>query len=159
MEEKKTKKRFPIILKRLGGFLLFLLLLPFVVTLLFHVPVIQHWASGKLTTYLSEKMEADVSLSRIDVSMFKGLSLNDFTIRDLQGDTLMNVKSLDVSLSRNLFSLLKKRVEIKSIAHVNPKFSLETNPIDGKLNLVKLFEKLGSGNNNSNSGSVSIKIR
>ncbi len=159
MEEKKTKKGFPIIFKRLGWFLLFLLLIPFLVTLLFHVPVIQHWASGKLTGYLSEKMEADVSLSRIDVSMFKGLSLNDFTIRDLQGDTLMNVKSLDVSLSRNLFSLLKKKVEIKSISLVDPKFSLETDPIDGKLNLVKLFEKLGSGSNNSSSGSVSIKIR
>ncbi len=159
MEENKSKKIYPKILKRLAWVLLTLMLLPFFVTLLFHVPFVQQWASGKLTTYLSEKMEADVTLSNIDVSIFKGLSLSDFTIRNSQGDTLMNVASLDVSLSRNLFSLLKKRIEIKSISLINPQFSLETDPIDGKLNLVKMFEKLSSNASDSNNSPLVIRIR
>ena len=90
-------------------------------------------------------MEADVTLSNIDVSIFRVYRFLRLYHSQFARDTLMNVASLDVKVFfQNLFSLLSKRIEIKSISLINPQFSLETDPIDGKLNPGEMFEKLSS---------------
>ena len=88
---------------------IFILLFPVLLTAVLHIPVVQQWASGKVTNYLSEKIEAKVSLSRIDLSIFKGVSLSDFAIQQMEGDTLLAVDKLEVNLSKHLFSLSRKR--------------------------------------------------
>ena len=130
MEENKSKK-IPKILKKIGlGFDFDFDVTSFLSPYCF---MCHSYNNGLQEThnFLSEKMEADVTLSNIDVSIFKVYRSQTlpFAIRK---DTLMNVASLDVSLSRNLFSLLKKRIEIKDISLINPQFSLETDRLTEK---------------------------
>ncbi|HRG66539.1 MAG TPA: hypothetical protein PLV12_12060, partial [Saprospiraceae bacterium] len=138
---------------------IFILLFPVLLTAVLHIPVVQQWASGKVTNYLSNKIEAKVSLSRIDMSIFKGVSLADFAIQQTDGDTLLAVDKLEVNLSKNLFSLFRKRLEISSISLYNPRISVEVDPKDGKINLLKLLEKLSSSSSSGSKDPIVINLK
>ena len=159
MTEKKAKQIWKKAGRWLAWLVIFILLFPVLLTAVLHIPVVQQWASGKVTNYLSEKIEAKVSLSRIDLSIFKGVSLSDFAIQQMEGDTLLAVDKLEVNLSKNLFSLFRKRLEISSISLVNPRISVEVDPKDGKINLLKLLEKLSSSSSSNSKDPIVINLR
>lgn len=95
---------------------------PVLLTAVLHIPVVQQWASGKVTNYLSEKIEAKVSLSRIDLSIFKGVSLSDFAIQQMEGDTLLAVDKLEVNLSKIYFHFLEKDWKLAAFLLLIPEF-------------------------------------
>ncbi|MBK8699949.1 MAG: translocation/assembly module TamB domain-containing protein [Saprospiraceae bacterium] len=114
---------------------------------------------GKLTTYLSTKMEADVGLKNVNFSIFKGVSMDNFYIGEVEGDTIFFAESLDVSLSRNLFSLWNNTINVKSVSLVSPRIYLDVDESDGKINLLKLLEKLGSGKNDGSGSPLVFNLR
>ncbi|MBP6396310.1 MAG: translocation/assembly module TamB domain-containing protein [Saprospiraceae bacterium] len=159
MTQEKANKIWKKAGRWLAWLVVFILLFPVLVTAVLHIPVVQQWVSGKVTNYLSDKIEAKVTLSRIDLSIFKGVSLSDFAIQQMEGDTLLAVDRLEVNLSKNLFSLFRKRLEINSISLVNPRISAEVDPKDGKINLLKLLEKLSSPSSSSSKDPIVINLK
>lgn len=159
MTEEKVRNTWKKAGRRLAWLVVFVLLFPVLITAVLHIPVVQQWVSGKVTNYLSEKIEAKVSLSRIDLSIFEGLTLSDFAIQEMDGDTLLAVDQLEVNLSKNLFSLIGKKLDINSVTLVNPRISVEVDPLDGKINLLKLLEKLSSPSNTGSKDPIVINLK
>ncbi|MDR3326818.1 MAG: translocation/assembly module TamB domain-containing protein [Prevotellaceae bacterium] len=87
-----------------------LLVLPFV---LISFGPVQNYAVRVLTKELSEKLNTKVSIGHVDLKLFSSLSIKDFYLEDLSGDTLINAKELDGRFSP--LKLFKKQVVINSI--------------------------------------------
>lgn len=145
--------------KKLVYFILFILLTPLVLTLLIHVSFVQNWAVNLITSKVSERIEETVGIDYVDFSIFKGLQLEGFNIVDSKNDTLLNAKSLDVSLSRNLFSILKGEIAIKSISLTGTNLHATKPKGAVRSNLEDLLKKLGSNSKPKQSAKPGKKLK
>ncbi len=82
----------------LSATILLLAMLPIATSLMLSLPEMQNRIIGRAAKYASEYLGTEVSIGRIDVTMTGRISITDFLSRDLQGDTLIYVKSLDSRL-------------------------------------------------------------
>ncbi|CAN5248209.1 hypothetical protein BH09BAC1_BH09BAC1_06190 [soil metagenome] len=89
---------------------------------LVQLPVVQNWLIQKVTTAISEKIKADVTVGHIEIRFFTHMSLEDFLVKDQAGDTLLYAKSLDMGITN--FQPLKKRIFLSDIRLENPTIHL-----------------------------------
>jgi len=64
------------------GFILFLFIL-------LQTEKFQTWAAQKLTTYLSEELQATVSIEKVSVSFIRNVTLHGVLLKDKHQDTLI----------------------------------------------------------------------
>ncbi len=157
-DQKQTIKKKPKY-RWLRNTILFVFLFPLFIFLLLQLPFVQKWVVSSTTAYLSQKMEANVTLQKVDFSIFEGIKLGGFSLVELSGDSVLYAKSLNVSLSRNLFSLLDNTLEIKEITLENPKLNLVLSSKDQKINLLRLIEKLMSKDSTSKKSSFHLNVK
>jgi translocation and assembly module TamB len=124
---KPTGKKIPrLILKSLLWIFLCLFSLVAVVLITIQFPKPQQYLTNKITSYLSQKLNTKVALTKISIAFPKDISLTDLYIEDLHQDTLLFAQSLKINL--NLFDLFSKKLELKDIviekltAHVYREF-------------------------------------
>lgn len=120
-------KKIPkLILKSLLWILLSLLgiVVILLISLQFSGP--QKYLTGKITTYVSKKINSKVELRKISIAFPKDISLTDVYVEDLHHDTLLYAHSIKLNL--NLFDLFSKKLELKDVyidqltAHVYREF-------------------------------------
>ena len=69
----------------------------------------------KITTYLSDELNTEVTIDRIDIDFFDKLVMEGFILKDLKGDTLLYAGNLKAGFNTNLISLLRGRLQITSL--------------------------------------------
>jgi translocation and assembly module TamB len=112
---KPTGKKIPrLILKSMLWLFLCLFSLITIVLITIQFPKPQHYLTNKITGYLSQKLNTEVALAKIEVAFPKDIALTDLYIEDLHHDTLLFAHSIKLNL--NLFDLLSKKMELKDIA-------------------------------------------
>lgn len=80
------------------------------------MPPVQRWLTGKIASYLSEKLNTKVSLESMDISIFDHLILEKFYVEDQQKDTLLYIDYLGINiktikLRKSIFSFDKLRLK------------------------------------------------
>jgi len=88
------KKAGSILLKTLLSAILLLILL----WTIFQIGVVQNYAATKVTAYLSEELKTKVEVSKVKFRLLKYLKFEEIYVEDLQADTLLAVRSLEVDL-------------------------------------------------------------
>ena len=83
-------------------------------TLLLRIPSVQTYLSKKAINYIENWIGTEVSTSNIKVDIFNNIQLDDFLIRDEQGDTLIFTKQLAIDI--NEFALLNRKLDINDLA-------------------------------------------
>lgn len=68
--------------------------------LIFRSPTVQTWLVGKTTSYLSTELNTRVHISRIDISWFLDVVLDDLVIEDQYKQTLLKSKSVKLDISK-----------------------------------------------------------
>ncbi|MBK8634183.1 MAG: translocation/assembly module TamB domain-containing protein [Saprospiraceae bacterium] len=160
MEEKKVIKKdkqgnkgWKILLYTL----LSLIILPILLSLLLNLSPVQNYVANKLANYMSERMDAKVGLSNIDIDFAYGLELKGFHI--VQGqDTVLNCNLLEVSLLQNLFSLTKNKLSLNAVSLDQPQINLVVKKGENITNLEKLLNKLFKPKEDDNTNKKSIAI-
>ncbi len=158
-EKQKSVNYSKVAFKWFGRTILLLLLLPLLLTALLQVPFVQRWTVDETTSYLSENMKADVKIKKFDISVFDGIKLGDFSIAELNGDTVIHAKYLNVSLSKNLFSLFDNTVEINDIYLENPIVNLVMESKSKKLNLARLIDNLIQPKNDGKKSTFKLNVK
>lgn len=74
----------------------------------------QNFIVGKITTYLSKKLNTTVQLEEVNLSFPKSVYLKNFFIADQKKDTLLYAHELTVDL--NMLGLLKNELSINSVS-------------------------------------------
>ena len=137
------EKRKPSLWKRIGKGVLWtflgLLLLVVLAVVAVYLPPVQRWAVDKASEKLSEEMGMDVSVGSVRLKFPLDLEMGDMlAVQD--GDTVLNAKSLDVSVK--LMPLFKGEVEVDYVTltdtKLNTKELIEAVKIDGDVGEIYL---------------------
>jgi uncharacterized protein involved in outer membrane biogenesis len=106
-------KIFKKILKFLGYFVAFVLVLFIVIVLSLQIPAIQNFAKGKLVNYLESKIHTKVSLEKVYVDFPNSIVMKNLYLEGQKKDTLLYAKNADIGL--NLPKLLNSTADLTSI--------------------------------------------
>lgn len=115
-----------------------LLLLPFV---LIALPPIQSFLVEQTSEWLSDRLGAEVKIKNVRLKPFNSLSVNELLARDLAGDTMIFVGSVDAEFS--LYRLRDKEIVIQGISLNDSKVRFVVDE-EGVINfsiLQRLFKK------------------
>ncbi len=126
------------ILKWIGFFILFLLLLFLVVWGALQFPSVQTKIVTKVTESLESSFGTKVSIDRVNIKFFKTLSAEGIYLEDQQQDTLLYASSLDVNIG--VFDLLGSEIFLNQITLNDGFLNIYQHPGDTSLNINFLLE-------------------
>ncbi|NLE34657.1 MAG: hypothetical protein GX622_06115, partial [Bacteroidales bacterium] len=90
------------IIKKIGRVFLIIaavvVMVPAVLFLLLQVPGIQTFTVNRITRIISEQTGGEISIGRVDYSIWHEIVLSDILFNDLRGDTLLSARRLDLRL-------------------------------------------------------------
>ena len=90
-----------IIKKIIRGILIIaavLIVVPLILFLLLQAPLVQTWTVSKVTKAVSRETGAEISIGRVSYSLWHEIILNDVLLRDLNGDTIIAARKVDLRL-------------------------------------------------------------
>ena len=123
---------------------------------LLKVPYFQEKISLKTTEYLSEKLETDVQIKKIEFELFNKLILKEVLVKDQSGDTLLAAKRIGVGFEISPLFRGKFRFTSAQLFSFSVNLSKETD--NSPLNLQFILDALKSEDtDNENSIDLSIK--
>ena len=108
------------------------------VYILIQKPTIQTWLISKITTQLSRKSNAKISIGRVDIVFFKKLILEDILIADEVNDTIfysqwisaridnLNIKTKSVNIGEITIEDNKAHIVRDSASHFNFSFIIDS---------------------------------
>lgn len=136
-------------------FLLFALVLTLV-----QLPSVQHKGISMLTNWMTERTGVPASIQGFHFNWRGELVLKDVWFADLEGDTLMAAKAIEVFMLRDLAGLFVGRFAITDIHLVQGTLRMKSYP-DKKDNLGLFFDKLfpPGAPRDEEKGSVRLDIR
>lgn len=115
--------------------------------LLLRLPGVQTFVAGKTASYLSDKLNTEVKVGSVHVTLSDIIVLNDLLIRDLHGDTLASVSRVNAKISLIDFSPVD--IRLHSIELEDPVFKLARYKGEDFLNLNFLKEAFKSKDSTS----------
>ena len=83
--------------------------------ILLQFSVVQTFLISKITKYLSDITQTTVTAERIKISPIDGVILQNLNIIGEKNDTILHTSSLNVSLRKNLFFLVKNQLSLSYI--------------------------------------------
>jgi len=110
---------------------------------------VQNWLADKTTAYLSNRLNADISVGEIELIFFDLFTLNNLNIIDSLGNEIIILDKAKIDIG--LFSLGLKKINIDEIELENYKLGLVKEIGDKKYNIENLLNQLvGSNSSSSN---------
>lgn len=163
-EEKKettpvsTKKSLP---KRLFRILLFVVLgvvlLNVLIYILLSIPAVQQKVLGFAIEKLKPIVKTEISIDRIQLSLFDHVNLQGVYVEDQAGDTLLYAKELDVRV--HIWGLLRNELTINSIELDKAFVNVSQKTPDDPFNFQFLIDAFASDSTEeASSGSMKIAI-
>ncbi|MCD8071914.1 MAG: hypothetical protein LUE10_01805, partial [Alistipes sp.] len=123
----------------LSAIILVLVILPLIITLAIQLPSVQNFAVRKASQWASSKLEARVSIERIDLKFFSRARVKGFYVEDYGQDTLLYVGMIDAELLHT--GLLGGRFTLGKTRVSDIKFQMHEDP-DSTTNFRKIIEKI-----------------
>lgn len=130
-------------------------LLPLLLILLLQVPAVQNWAVDTIASRMSNKLKTEVSVDKVDFSIFRGLEIDGVFIEDNKGDTLLYTEHLKIGLSKSIFSMFSSGLYMDDIELVNGQINIITHVDEEVSNLQVLSAALSSSEEETSSSSGS----
>jgi len=127
--------------------------LPLVVTIVFMFPGVQTRVVSNITRRLSNDMNTEISIGRIQALPFSGIRISDFLIRDLNQDTLLF--SPNVHAEIDYFSFLQKHFYIGRVTMDAPRINLTEH--DNKMNFAFLIDSIGANRPDTSKWHYSVR--
>ena len=139
-EDKTVRKVIKISLMILSAITILLIILSALPALLFSIPSVQNAAIDKAATYASDYLGAKVEVGRITMGLFNRVTVRDFYVEDLDGDTLLYVKRADARFGP-LKSLVNRNLVLDEGKISGGKFILRET-VRGAFNVKEITDQL-----------------
>ncbi len=117
--------------------------LPVVLSVLISIPAVQNAVVHKATRVISEKLGTEVSIARVDMSLFGKVRIEQFYVKDLQRDTLLYVDRMDAFVTG--IGLFGGGIQLNRGAIVGAKLCLRETP-DGETNIKQVVNRISDPN-------------
>lgn len=150
---KSNKSMLRRILKWVFRFVLLVVFLLFLINL----KPVQSFIAKKLAKSLSERLDAEVTLDHLSISIIDGLVLEDFNVVSAS-DTVLACKELDISLRKSLLNLFSGKLFINKIKLNGSSINIVKNSGDDFTNFEMLLQKLGSDKQQKSNKSIVLEL-
>ncbi len=104
---------------------------------------VQTWLTRIVATHISEKIDARISIGKVDIAFFKKVVLKDVLVEDRQADTLLFVSS--VSASIDTLRIKKQKLALSKLVFNDTKFHARRDS-SGDFNFNFILDALKSDN-------------
>lgn len=128
----------------------------FVFSILLQFQPVQNFVASTITKRLSKKLDAQVEIGAVKLSITKGVYLENLLLAQ-EGDTVIYAGRFSSSLDNNLLSALSNDIYLDELNLEDCMIRITTEKGDTKSNMVKLLEKL-SGNEKQTGSSEPLSI-
>lgn len=105
------------------------------------IPSVQNYVGNQTTKIISNKLNTEVSLDRVDINLFKGVELENFYMEDLNGDTLIYAGSVYSDFYNSLKSFYYKDFNVNDLNLANGVLKISRNNKDPLNSLQRLFNQ------------------
>ncbi len=141
------KRAFKIILRSLSGIIIFLIMLPIVVSIVLQIDFVQNFAVTKATELLSRIANTKVTVNSVALDFFTSARFGGLYIEDYRGDTLLYAKNLRVAIDN--IDFLTGQIKLGNTTLEEPQLNIYTDSL-GRSNINDFFEKFASEEPNPN---------
>lgn len=135
------------------GSLLIILLMSYA---LIRTPRVQTYLVGKVTNYLSEKLNTKAHIDGVAIEFFSKIVLEGIYIEDLHKDTLLYAKRLKVDIRKLLIS--KNIINLKSVTLDECRFNLVQYKNEKDLNFQFIIDAYDNGDTTTSKNKKPLKI-
>jgi hypothetical protein len=106
---------------------------------------VQEWYGHKIADYLSSRTGFPVEMGITEASFFRGIVIHDLKITDRSGESMAEVKEIETSLRKNLFSLLfHNRINLEDIRISDARINMLKSPDEDRSNLEVFLAAFGN---------------
>lgn len=112
-------------------------------------PGFQNWAVDYVSEKFSERLDINIKVDSVSLSIRRGVKVWDVSGVDINGDTLFSGGQISSSLSNNLMSVLRSELYLSDIFLKDIYINVEESDNAIQSNWKSLFEKLNSSNQNT----------
>lgn len=146
------KKIRKISLIVIGSFLAILL----ITYALLRSPTVQTYLVGKVTQYLSDKLNTTARIEGVDIEFFSKVVLEGIYVEDLHKDTLLYAKKLKIDIHKIL--LEKNIINLKALFLEDCRFNLVQHKNEKDLNFQFIIDAFDDGDTTKNPNKKPLKI-
>lgn len=93
------KKALKIILSLVSGVIIFIIMLPIILSMLLQISSVQNFVVEQISSKLSAVAKTKISISHVDIEFFTKAVFDDLYIEDHRGDTMIYAKNLRVAIN------------------------------------------------------------
>lgn len=99
--------------------------LVFIIFLVFAIKssAFQTWLAQRIAGYLSNELNAEVSIGKVDIDFFDYATLEDVLVRDLRGDTVVFAPKIHCDIS--YLSIREEKLRLSKVELVDPHLELK----------------------------------
>lgn len=141
------KKALKIILSSVSGVIIFIIMLPILLSIMLQISAVQNFVVAKVSAKLSEIANTKISISHVDIEFFTKAVLDDIYIQDHRGDTMIYAKNLKVAI--NGISFLSGKISLGSTTLNGGKVYLYKDS-SGLMNVTEVFDNFKPTTPNEN---------
>lgn len=109
---------------------------------------VQNWLVDKTTSYLSNKLNANISIGEVELIFFDSFNINELSITDSTNTEIVSLEKANVDIS--LFSLGLKKLNVDEIFLEEYSINLVKEIGDDEFNIEKIINQLNDDNSDSN---------
>ncbi len=112
MKNPRVKRVSILILKIIGWTVAVVLSLLFIIILLVRIPSVQNKIVSKVEANIEKVLSTDISIDHVYINFPKSIEIQSFYIEDLEGDTLLYFKSIEIDA--DLWQLTNRKIELNT---------------------------------------------
>ena len=133
------RKGIKILGKVFSAAVLLLIIVPVALSLLLDIPAVQNYAVHRAACFVSRKLEATVSIDRVDIGIFSKVRVKGFYVEDYQRDTLLYVGKLDAFITS--FGIFGGGLELSRGEIADARLYLRQTP-GGEMNIKQIVDRI-----------------
>lgn len=127
----------------IGGTFEWLLILLIVIAFAIRTSRVQTFLAEVATDFLSKELHTELRIGKVDIYFFDRLALDDVFVRDLKGDTLASLGSIQVVLSS--LNLATNKVTLSNISLEEGRVGVNRDTLTGDYNYEFIVDYFDSG--------------
>ncbi|ASS49644.1 MAG: hypothetical protein A3D31_01940 [Candidatus Fluviicola riflensis] len=150
-------KILKILAKIIGGTLEWTLILIIALAFAIRTSSFQTYLAELATDYLSEELDTELHIGKVDIYFFDRLALDDVFVRDQNGDTLASLGSINVTLQS--LNLNANKIVLKKIALSDGRVGISRDSLEGEYNYAFIADYFSSGSKKKGKEPMDVTVR
>ena len=122
------------------------------------MPSFQNWAVDKVANNITERIDGEISVGRVNLALLDGIVLEDVTIVGSKGDTILSSELLSSTFNKSVFNMYSEGIDLNALVLRNATLKLQKESDESDFNLITLFRPVTGNSKNENAAKSKLSL-